>query len=105
MPEYFCKNCYNFKTRLITRQHMGNISRYRINKAIKNQNIPSLDLAFPFNLTAYKRVTKYGECKIFYCTEHLLGRELYVDRGNFDKIACGAGPCPKYKRVYEQSSR
>lgn len=102
MPEYFCKNCLNLKTRLIRKKHLGGISKYKIQKAIKEQNIPLLDFAFPFNMTVYKRVMRHGECGIFYCTQHLLKRDLYIDRGNAAEISCGRAPCPKYKPVYEK---
>lgn len=104
MPKYFCKNCFNFKTRLIKKKHVGGISKYKILKAIKKQNIPLLGFAFPFNRTVYKRVMKYGECGIFYCTQNLLKRDLYIDRGNVAEISCGKVPCPKYKPVYEKNA-
>ena len=104
MPKYFCKNCFNFKTRLIKKKHVGGISKYKILKAIKKQNIPLLGFAFPFNRTVYKRVMKYGECGIFYCTQNLLKRDLYIDRGNVAEISCGKVPCPKYRAVYEQNA-
>ena len=104
MPEYFCKNCFNFKTRTITSEHLPDISKYKIKKAIKEQNVPSFGLEFPFNLTVYKRVTKQGECKIFYCTENRLKRDLYIDRGNATEISCGKAPCPKYIQVHVKNS-
>jgi hypothetical protein len=103
MPKYFCKNCFNFKTRTITSEHLPAISKYKIKKAIKEGSAPSLGLAFPFNLTAYNRVTKLGECKIFYCTENRLERDLYIDRGNAAEISCGTEPCPKYEPVHIKS--
>lgn len=102
MPVYFCKNCYHFKTRTITKDHLPDISKYKLKKALKEQNTPSLGIGFPFNLTVYKRVAKLGECKIFYCTEHLLKRELYIDRGNDTGVSCGREPCPKYRAVFEK---
>lgn len=60
MRKYFCKNCFNFKNRMIKEKHLCGISKYKIQKAIKNQNIPSLGFSFPFNMTAYKRVRRYG---------------------------------------------
>ena len=104
MPKYFCKNCYNFKTRLIKKEHIGNFSKYKIRKAIRTQDIPSLDFAFPFNLTVYKRVMRYGECGIVYCTKNLLTRDLYIDRGNAAQISCGKEPCPEYIPVHLKNS-
>lgn len=100
MSEYFCKNCYNFKTRTIKIGHLPNISKYKIKKFIKDQDVPLLGLEFPFNLTVYKRLLKDGECRIFYCIQNLLKRDLYIDRGNAKEISCGIKPCSKYKPVY-----
>ena len=105
MPKYFCKNCYNFKTRLINRNHLSGISNYKILKAIKEQNILSLGFAFPFNMTVYKRIRRHGECGIFYCAKELLKRELCIDRGDAANISCGVAPCSEYKPVYEKSNR
>lgn len=100
MRKYFCKNCFNFKTRTITRKHLPGLSKYKIQKVIKNHDIPLLGLSFPFNLTVYKRVVKEGECGICYCTQHLLKRELYIDRGNAAEISCGNTPCSQYIAVH-----
>lgn len=79
------------------------MSKYKIKKAIKEHDVPSFGLEFPFNLTVYKRVTKYGECKMFYCTENRLRGDPHIDRGNAAEISCGKAPCPKYRAVYEKS--
>ena len=104
MPKYFCKNCYSFKTRTITSDQLPDISKYRMMKAIKEGSVPSLGLAFPFNLTAYKRVVKLGECRIFYCSQYLLPRDLYIDRDNAAEISCGKVPCPEYIPVHVKSA-
>ena len=91
MSEYFCKNCFNFKTRTITSEHLPAMSKYKIKKAIKEHDVPSFGLEFPFNLTVYKRVTKYGECKMFYCTENRLRGDPHIDRGNAAEISGWGG--------------
>ena len=104
MPRYYCKNCSSFKTRTITGKQLPGISKYKMLKAIKEGKVLSFGLAFPFNLTVYKRVNKYGECKIVYCKENRLSRELYIDRSNAAEISCGKAPCPKYIPVHEKNS-
>lgn len=96
MPEYFCKNCSNLKTRLIQKEDLGKFSRYKIRKAISQQDVASLGCTFPFNRTAYRRVMRYGKCGIIYCAKDLLARDLYIDRGNAAGISCGKEPCPQY---------
>jgi hypothetical protein len=72
-------------------------------KAFKEGTIPSLGLAFPLTPTVYKRIIKHDGCKILYCTENRLPRELYIDRDNSTEISCGEEPCPKYKPVHVKS--
>lgn len=100
MRDFFCKNCFNFKDRTITKKHFPRVSKYKIFKALRQKDVSSFGLPFPFNLTVYKRVKKYGECRIFYCTKYLLKRDLYVDRGNVAEISCGKTPCSQYVPVH-----
>jgi len=100
MPLYSCKNCANLKTKLITKKRINHISKYKIWNALKKHDVDSLDLLFPFNLTVFKRIMKYGECKILYCSEHLFGRDMYIFRENInlDDITPNKhAPCPKYR--------
>lgn len=99
MVKYSCKNCINFKTRLIVREDMRGISKIEIQHAIKKHDTESLGLPFPFNLTAYKRLNKYGGCKVLYCSESMFNRELYIysDNLDLDNILPTRVPCPKYK--------
>lgn len=100
MPFYSCKNCCNLKRKLITKTSIRHISKYKIKTALKKHDVDSLGLMFPFNLTVYKRIMKYGECKIFYCSEHIFGRDLYIFRESInldDVISDKQTPCPKYK--------
>ena len=103
MPKYYCKNCCSFKTITITSKQLPDISKYKMMKAFKEGTIPSLGLAFPLTPTVYKRIIKHDGCKILYCTENRLPRELYIDRDNSTEISCGEEPCPKYKPVHVKS--
>ncbi|HAZ10310.1 MAG TPA: hypothetical protein DCY56_04315 [Candidatus Omnitrophica bacterium] len=96
MPAYTCNNCINLKTKLITKKDISNINKKTVQGAIKKHDIEFLGLMFPFNLTAYKRITKYGECKAIYCSEHILQRDLYIHKDN-SNIIPEVKPCPKYK--------
>ena len=96
MSIFFCTNCRNLKSRTIEKEHISAIKKDKINRALKEHDPDSLDLSFPFNLTVYKRITSHGYCKIFYCSEHMLPRDAYVDRDNSDAIRPEVSPCPKY---------
>ena len=95
MLKYSCKNCSNLKTRIITMNNIKGISKNHILKAIHAHDIFSLSLDFPFNFTVYKRILKYKECKIIYCSANMLKRDLYVYRDNVD-IVPEKYPCLKY---------
>ena len=72
----------------------------KIQKALKERDPDSLDLLFPFNMTAYKRFVKNGDCPILYCSERLFSRDLYIARENLDiedLYPFKAKPCPRYK--------
>lgn len=100
MSTYSCANCANLKTRTLDRSSLKSFKKERVLAALKKHDVDSLGLDFPFNLTVYKRVTKYGECKIIYCGEHRFNRDLYIFRENFDLDALTPNnntPCPKYK--------
>lgn len=73
------------------------MKRDKITRALIDRDPDSLGLDFPFNLTIYKRVLKHGECKILYCSEHMLQRDAYVARENSKDITPEIAPCPKYK--------
>lgn len=100
MSVYSCQNCCNLKTRVITKGSLKSLKREKIKRALGAIDTESLGLDFPFNLTAYKRITKYGECKIIYCSEHMFGRDLYIYRDNFDLDSVSRDknkPCSRYK--------
>ena len=97
MPVYSCCNCSNLKNRVITKEHISAIKKDKIIHALVERDPDSLDLNFPFNLTIYKRILKHGDCKIFYCSEHMLQRDAYVARENSKDITPEIVPCPKYK--------
>jgi len=97
MAAYFCKNCSNLKSRRVTKENLSRIKKDKILSALNVRDPDSLGLDFPFNMTVYKRVLKYGGCPILYCSERMLKRDLYIDRGNVAWISCGTTPCPKYK--------
>jgi hypothetical protein len=78
MPVYSCRNCWNLKTRVVTGTEIKRISKYKLNKALEERDPDSLGLMFPFNLTVYKRVLKYGKCPILYCSERMFNRDLYI---------------------------
>lgn len=100
MSAYSCANCANLKIRTLTRNSLKSSKKEKILAALKKHDVDSLGFDFPFNLTVYKRVTKYGECRIIYCGEHRFNRDLYIFRKNFDLgnlIQNKNNPCPKYK--------
>ena len=100
MVVYSCRNCSNSKIRIITKESLKSLKREKIRKALDARDTESLGLAFPFNLTADKRVKKYGECKIIYCSEHMFSRDLYIFREHMDldNLAQRENkPCPRYK--------
>lgn len=100
MFSYSCANCANLKTRSLDRSSLKGFKKERILSALKKHDADSLGLDFPFNLTVYKRVTKYGECKIIYCGEHRFNRDLYIYREqlNLGNLSQSKNkPCPKYK--------
>ena len=100
MAVYSCRNCGNLKTRVITKRSLKSLKREKIRKALDIRDTESLGLDFPFNLTADKRVKKYGECKIIYCSEHMLSRDLYIFREHMDLANLSQSednPCPRYK--------
>ena len=99
MESYFCTNCQNLKIRTVKKQQLNGLSKYKIKKAIKENNVDSLGPSFPLNLTVYKRLTKDGMCKVIYCSEHILGRSLYIYRDGLEGSLTPNknAPCPKYK--------
>jgi len=99
MGLYFCPNCQNLKTRIIRKRDLGGLSKYKVKKAIKENNVESLGLSFPLNLAAHKRLTKYGSCNIIYCNEHILARNLYIYRDGLEGSLTPNknAPCPKYR--------
>ena len=100
MAVYSCRNCSNLKIRIITKKSLKSFKRDKIKKALDIRDTESLGLDFPFNLTAYKRVTKYDECKIIYCSEHMFSRDLYIFQEHLDLdslVQRKNKPCPKYK--------
>ena len=94
---YSCSDCVNLKTRVITKKALGVIKGNDIKEAIGRHDVESLGLLFPFNFTVYKRITRYKECKIIYCSEHMLKRDSYVARENSRGITPEVTPCPRYK--------
>ena len=98
MSTYSCANCANLKTRTLDRGSLKSFKKERILAALKKHDVDSLGFDFPFNLTVYKRVTKYGECRIIYCGEHRFNRDLYIYREHLGLINLIQNkPCPKYK--------
>jgi hypothetical protein len=100
MAVYSCRNCSNLKTRVITKESLKGFKREKIRQALDIRDTESLGLDFPFNLTVYKRINKDGECKIIYCSEHMLNRDLYIYRENLDLYSLSQDknkPCIKYK--------
>ncbi|MCM8779815.1 MAG: hypothetical protein NC914_01520, partial [Candidatus Omnitrophica bacterium] len=65
--KYSCLNCANLKTMIISRSAFNQLSREKIARALANHDPDALGLAFPFNMTVYKRVKKDGFCRIIYC--------------------------------------
>lgn len=97
---YSCQNCVNLKTRIITKSNFKNLNKKKIHRALDIHDTDSLGLAFPFNLTVYKRINKDGECKIIFCSQYMFIRSLYIYRDNLDLHSLSQNknkPCPKYK--------
>lgn len=94
---YSCVNCGNLITRTITREDLKGLERRTIQRALNNRDIASLRLTFPFSLTVYKRIQKYGEGKILYCRENLMKKNLYLFRSMDNIVPKQDFPCPKYK--------
>ncbi len=100
MGLYFCSNCQNFKVRTVKGKELGDRSKYKILKAIKENNTTALGLPFPINKAVYRRLTKKkgGKCTIIYCSEQMLERNLYLHNEyregslTYNKIE----KCPKY---------
>lgn len=100
MPTYSCHNCCNLKTRIISKEHIAAIRKYKIQKALETRDTDSLGLDFPFNLTVYKRISRDAKCRIIYCAEHMFNRDLYIGRENFNMdmlLINKHKPCPKYR--------
>lgn len=99
MGLYFCPNCQNLKIRVLTKKELSAFSKYTVKKAIKEGDIDSLGLSFPLNVAAHKKITKYGSCKIIYCSQRMLGRNLYMYREGIEGSLTPnkSDPCPKYK--------
>lgn len=99
MGLYFCPNCRNLKIRVVKEKELGSLTKYKVKKAIKENNVESLGLPFPLNWAAYKRLTKQGNCKIIYCSEHMLGRNIYIYREGLEGSLTPNKntPCLKYK--------
>ncbi|MBU0743995.1 MAG: hypothetical protein KKE11_01295 [Gammaproteobacteria bacterium] len=99
MGLYFCPNCLNLKVRVVRKEELGRLSKYKIKKAIKENNIDSLGLPFPLNWASYKRLARYRSCKIIYCSENMLVRSLYIYREGLEGSLTPnkSEPCPKYK--------
>jgi len=86
--------------RTILRTDLGHFTKKKIEDALSRHDTESLGLDFPFNLTTYKRLMKYGECKIIYCSDNMLARDLYIYRKNSDGqnlVYNKNKPCAKYK--------
>jgi len=99
MGLYFCPNCQNLKMRNVRKEELGGLSKYKVKKAIKENNVESLGLPFSLNLAAYKRLIMHGSCNIIYCSEHMLSRSLYIYRDGLEGSLTPnkSTPCPKYK--------
>ena len=100
MPVYSCQNCSNLKSRIVTEENLSHIKKDKIRSALDVRDPDSLGLDFPFNLTVYKRVLKDGECKVIYCSERMLNRDLYIFRDNIDIDSMNPHkdkPCSRYK--------
>jgi len=98
--KYSCRNCCNFKSKVVRKTDLKKISKNKIQNALKERDPDSLDLLFPFNMTAYKRVVKDGDCPILYCSERLFSRDLYINRENLDIDSLYPfknKPCLRYK--------
>lgn len=97
MERYDCINCLNLKTRVVKARDVRNLTPEDIRESAKKQDSELPRLGFPFNFTAYKRLKRYKECAIVYCSEHMLQRDLYIFRKNIKNTVSLEFPCPKYK--------
>src|SRR4030042_1486141 len=97
MGLYFCPNCQNLKIRTVKRRDLKGLSKYKIIRAIKENNVDSLGLSFPINIAVYKRLVRAGKCEIIYCGESMLGRSLYIYRDGLEGSLTPDKntPCPK----------
>src|SRR4030042_608604 len=50
MGLYFCPNCQNLKIRTVKRRDLKGLSKYKIIRAIKENNVDSLGLSFPLTM-------------------------------------------------------
>lgn len=98
MGLYFCPNCQNLKIRTLNRENLKGLSKYKIMRAIKEDNVDSLGLSFPINKAVYKRLNRVGNCEIIYCGKSMLGRSLYIyHKGIEGSLTPNKNaPCPKY---------
>ena len=96
MRQFTCTNCTNFKTRIVTGGNLGKLPKAKVRSAIRNHDLESLALSFPLNFSAYKKVKRDGECKILFCSQDMLKRDLYIDRDNAGSIRPEIRPCPRY---------
>src|SRR3989338_1659437 len=100
MGDYSCKNCANLKTRILTPKSINHLKKKNLTDALRRHEADYLGLNFPFNLTAYKRIKKYKECQIIYCSANMFGRDLYIYRDNVEsdkRLVPVVTPCPRYK--------
>lgn len=97
MAKYSCKNCINLKTKRITKESLKDIKQEELVRAIKHHETETLGLSFPINLSVYKRVLKYNDCDIVYCSENMLKRNAYISKKNAEEIFPDISPCPQYK--------
>jgi len=99
MGLYFCPNCQNLKIRTVKNKDLKGFSKYKIIKAIKENNVASLGLSFPINIAVYKRLVKAGYCEIIYCDQDRLSRSLYIYRDGLEGSLTPNKhvPCPKYR--------
>ena len=99
MGLYFCPNCRNLKIRVVQKKDLRGLSKYKVNKALRNNDEDALGLSFPLNLATHKRLTKYGMCKIIYCSEDMLSRRLYIYREKLEGSLTPdkTTPCSKFR--------
>jgi len=99
MGLYFCPNCQNLKVKTVRVEELKGLSKYKIERAIKESNVDSLGFSFPLNKAVYKRLIKEGSCEIIFCAERMLERSLYLYREGIEGSLTPnkSDPCPKYK--------